>query len=55
MGFSKESTYNQLCGTKYDENNHTSCDPPTYWKAPQEVLKKFADDSQRTGQSRTEL
>ena len=32
MGFSKESTFNQLCGTKDNENNPSSCTPPTYWK-----------------------
>ncbi len=54
MGFSKESTFNHLCGSKDDETDHTSCDPPTYWELPQEMLTA-ARDGQNLETSRTEL
>ncbi len=37
MGFSKESTFNQLCGVRNDKDDPSSCDPPTYWKMPDEI------------------
>ena len=43
MGFSKESTFNQLCGMKDNENDPSSCTPPTYWNMPEGIHgnKKF--------------
>ena len=32
MGFSKESTFNDLCGPSADENDPHSCRKPSYWK-----------------------
>ena len=32
MGFSQESTFNNLCGPTKDENDPRSCDKPTHWR-----------------------
>ena len=34
MGFSKESTFNNLCGSRKDsdENDPHSCEKPSYWR-----------------------
>lgn len=44
MGFSREDTYNQLCGSKDNESDHTSCAPPTYWKMPRGVWVEQAEE-----------
>ena len=36
MGFSRESTFNQLCGGQADNDPH-SCGSPSYWKMPETV------------------
>lgn len=48
MGFSKESTFNVLCGRRDNESDHTSCAMPTYWEVPREVAVE-------SGSKRTEL
>lgn len=50
MGFSRESTFNQLCGSKDNDSDHTSCAPPTYWEMPRGmVLERDGDvESERT-------
>ena len=32
LGFSKESTFNDVCGPADDEHNPHSCKKPSYWK-----------------------
>lgn len=32
MGFSQNSTYNNLCGPEVDENDPHSCDKPSFWR-----------------------
>ena len=32
MGFSQNSTYNNLCGPEADENDPHSCDKPSFWR-----------------------
>lgn len=39
MGFSVESTFNQLCGHRYDENDPHSCPGPSKWLLIEEKSK----------------
>lgn len=43
MGFSKESTFNDLCGSQNggDENNPHSCEKPSYWKIDDSVREEL--------------
>ena len=54
MGFSKESTYNTLCGRRDDEYDHTSCATPTYWAIPREVILE-SERNRNIELERTEL
>ncbi len=48
MGFSKESTFNQLCGRRADGGgDHTSCATPTYWEMPREVAELWEETQER--------
>ena len=48
MGFSKESTFNNLCGSKKaDENDPHSCDKPSYWKIDDSIRKELESEQQR--------
>ena len=51
MKFSRESTFNQLCGRKDNDSDHTSCDPPTFWGMPEGLMMEKA----RKQQKKTEL
>lgn len=51
MKFSRESTFNQLCGKKDNDSDHTSCDTPTYWEIPEGIML----ERPRKQQKRTEL
>ena len=45
MGFSKEATFNDLCGPKdADENDPHSCDRPIYWKIHDSVKNEMEDE-----------
>ena len=41
MGFSKESTFNQLCGPNTDENDPHSCPKPSYWKINEQLQQEM--------------
>ena len=60
MGFSKESTFNVLCGSKEaDENDPHSCKKPSYWKINDSVRQELGDEqrdnSHAYGQGHGEL
>ena len=49
MGFSKESTFNVLCGSKEaDENDPHSCKKPSYWKINDSVRQDLENEQQNT-------
>ena len=39
MGFSVESTFNQLCGPHFDDNDPHSCPGPSKWLLIEEKSK----------------
>ena len=49
MGFSKESTFNNLCGSREgsNENDPHSCEKPTYWRIDESVRKELESEQQR--------
>ena len=54
MGFSWESTYNQLCGRKDNDSDHTSCATPTYWEMPKEVDMEMKRERKVTPSTKSE-
>ena len=49
LGFSKDSTFNDLCGPSKAEHDPHSCDKPTYWKLDFEgEPPQFSPDSPKT-------
>lgn len=53
MGFSQESTFNNLCGLREssDENDPHSCEKPTYWKIDETVRNELAESNQQQDES----
>jgi hypothetical protein len=43
MGFSKDSTFNSLCGSRKggDEDDPHSCEGPSYWRIDDSVRKEL--------------
>lgn len=57
MGFSKESTFNNLCGSRKDsdENDPHSCEKPSYWRIEDSVRKELEREEQGHEQTHEEL
>ena len=49
MGFSKESTFNNLCGSRKggDEYDPHGCDEPSYWRIDDSVRKELETEQRQ--------